>query len=46
MESRWEDKEKERSKGKRETEGKAEMKNREEKSAGLKWALNNDEAPW
>lgn len=44
MESRWKDKER-GIEGER-AEEKAEMKNREEKSAGLKWALNNDEAPW
>lgn len=33
-------------KKKRQTQGKTEMKHQEEKSAGLKWALNNDEAPW
>lgn len=42
MESRWEDKGEGDIEGTRQTE----MKTQEEKSAGLKWALNNDEAPW
>lgn len=44
MKSRWEDKEREQQI--EEKDKKEDMKIQEEKPAGLKWALNNDEAQW